>query len=415
MAGDLGPADQDEHIEGHDERRGPLRRAVGWLFAPAPSDGGHADHAADGDDEESFTSWLDGAQPAAEAPFTLSSPSGTATAEPAPPHAQQEPESAPQSAPAVAPVREPDPVAEPNAEPAPAAEPDPTLATAETTVLPVIEAEPEPAVADEPADDLADGPPEEAQQPGSDLARRLAAANAAALARARTAPSVEDETVADDEEDEQAADEEGDAGRRTRRRHRPALGRSGGSDTPPRRRRRGRVVARLVLALAFAVLAVILLRTYVIAPYYIPSASMSPTLHGCTGCDDDRVLVDKLSYHTHAIHRGDVVVFHRPPKWNVSEKVLIKRVIGLPGEVLTTREGVVYVDGLAVDEPYVNAACRGGTKDLPKTIVPDGTIFVMGDNRCDSADSRSFGAVPKSALIGRAFLIIWPFGRIHWL
>jgi signal peptidase I len=191
--------------------------------------------------------------------------------------------------------------------------------------------------------------------------------------------------------------------------------RYGGSDTSPRRRRKGRVLARLVVALALAVVAVILLRTYVIAPYYIPSASMSPTLHGCSGCDDDRVLVDKLSYHTHAIHRGDVVVFHRPPTWTVSEKVLIKRVVGLPGEVLTTRNGVVYIDGLAVDEPYVNAACRGGTKNLPKTIVPDGTIFVMGDNRCDSADSRTFGAVPESALIGRAFLIIWPFGRIHWL
>jgi signal peptidase I len=170
-----------------------------------------------------------------------------------------------------------------------------------------------------------------------------------------------------------------------------------------------------VVTIAAAIGLVIAIKAWVVNPYKIPSASMEPTLHGCTGCHNDRVLVDKLSYRTHDVHRGDVIVFHRPAAWQVADKVLIKRVIGLPGEELTTRRGVVYINGLAVDEPYLNTACRGGTKDLPKTLVPDGEYFVLGDNRCDSADSRTFGPVPQSSVIGRAFMIIWPFGRVHWL
>jgi signal peptidase I len=172
---------------------------------------------------------------------------------------------------------------------------------------------------------------------------------------------------------------------------------------------------RFLLTLALIVVLALLLRTYVISPYYIPSASMEQTLHGCTGCNNDHVLVNKLSYHLHPIHRGDVVVFHRPASWDVSDKVLIKRVIGLPGDVLTDRNGVVYINGDQLAEPYIDPQCTGGTLDLPRTVVPAGDLFVMGDDRCQSADSRSFGPVPKSTVIGRAFLIIWPLGRIHWL
>ena len=122
----------------------------------------------------------------------------------------------------------------------------------------------------------------------------------------------------------------------------------------------------------------------------------------------------------HEIHRGDVVVFHRPKSWNVSDKVLIKRVIGLPGDTLTDRNATIYVNGLALDEPYLNLSCKGTTfptkngKPVSFTVT-DGQAFVMGDNRCESFDSRRFGAIPDSSVIGRAFVIIWPFGHLHWL
>lgn len=156
------------------------------------------------------------------------------------------------------------------------------------------------------------------------------------------------------------------------------------------------------------------LRTFVVEPFWIPSESMEQTLHGCTGCNDDRLLVDKLSYKLHPVHRGDVVVFRRPASVNASEKVLIKRVIGLSGETVRGRAGKVWIGDRLLEEPYVNGACEG-TQDFAPVSVPPGDVFVMGDNRCDSTDSRVFGPIKKSSIIGRAFLIIWPLGRIHWL
>ena len=83
--------------------------------------------------------------------------------------------------------------------------------------------------------------------------------------------------------------------------------------------------------------------------------------------------------------------------------------------MLTERGGTVYVNGDQLVEPYVDPVCQGGTLNLPRTVVPAADVFVLGDDRCQSADSRTFGPVPKSDIIGRAFLIIWPLGRIHWL
>ena len=89
---------------------------------------------------------------------------------------------------------------------------------------------------------------------------------------------------------------------------------------------------RTLMVVAIAVVAALLLRTFVVEPYYVPSESMEPTLHGCTGCNDDHVLVEKLSYHFHDPQPGDIVVFNRPSTWKVPDKVLIKRVIGVPGD-----------------------------------------------------------------------------------
>lgn len=185
---------------------------------------------------------------------------------------------------------------------------------------------------------------------------------------------------------------------------------------PRRRRPQGRFAfpIRLVVLLAVTALLALGLRAFVVEPFWIPSESMEPTLHGCAGCDNDRLLVDRLSYHLHAVHRGDVVVFHRPPGIDAAEKVLIKRVIGLPGETVSGHGGKVWIGSRPLEESYVNAACHGTADFSPVTVPPD-RYFVMGDNRCDSTDSRVFGPIPRSSIIGRAFLIIWPLSRIHWL
>jgi signal peptidase I len=146
---------------------------------------------------------------------------------------------------------------------------------------------------------------------------------------------------------------------------------------------------------------------------------MEPTLHGCATCNDDRVLVDKLSYRSGDVSTRDIVVFHRPSSWQVTDNVLVKRVIGLAGDRINIKAGFVYVNGLRMDEPYVNRKCgpqptQPESLSLPYT-VPKGDVFVMGDNRCFSDDSRQNGPVPTSDIIGRAFMIIWPVSRITTL
>ena len=174
------------------------------------------------------------------------------------------------------------------------------------------------------------------------------------------------------------------------------------------------VLIRLALVLAAAAAFAFGLRAWVVQPFWIPSQSMEPTLHGCPTCEPDRLLVDKLSYHLHTEHRGDVVVFTRPPGAPSTDADLVKRVVGLSGETVRASAGVVYVNDRALTEPYVATACNG-TRDFGPTTVPAGDVFVMGDNRCNSLDSRSFGPIAKSTIVGRAFVIVWPLARIHWL
>jgi signal peptidase I len=165
--------------------------------------------------------------------------------------------------------------------------------------------------------------------------------------------------------------------------------------------------------------AALLLRTYVVAPYYIPSASMEPTLHGCDNCNDDHVLVDKISYRAHDVRVQDIVVFTRPKGVQVPDKVLIKRVIALAGDKISATKGQIFVNGLRIDESYLNKdkSCyaRSPDENFRTRTVPDGRVFVMGDNRCNSTDSRDFGAIPTSSIVGRAFAIIWPLKRLGGL
>jgi signal peptidase I len=176
-----------------------------------------------------------------------------------------------------------------------------------------------------------------------------------------------------------------------------------------RRRRARRKALEWPFLITFALISAFLIRAYVVQTFFIPSASMHETL-----IEGDRVLVNKVSYHLHEVHRGDVVVFRKPPALNVSEDDLIKRIVGLPGETVEGRGGKVYVDGAPLSEPYVEPLCHG-TSDFKKETVPAGKLWVMGDNRCNSSDSRYFGPIDKNLVVGRAFVIAWPVGRLSWL
>ncbi len=191
-----------------------------------------------------------------------------------------------------------------------------------------------------------------------------------------------------------------------------------GGGTPAARRREGRrapwVVEWLVVAVVAVVVAVVV-RTYVAEMFYIPSGSMEPTLQ-----IGDRIVVDKLSYDLHAIHRGDIVVFRRPPLEPQHFTDLVKRVIGLPGETISSRDGSVYIDGKKLAEPWLPPGTYTGPLpddphpqwNLPGPIVvPKGEYYVMGDNRQDSEDSRYFGPIPRSLIVGKMVAIVWPISH----
>jgi signal peptidase I len=186
----------------------------------------------------------------------------------------------------------------------------------------------------------------------------------------------------------------------------------------PKTRNRFTPLIRLVTVVALAAAFTFVLRTFVLEPFYVPSESMETTLHGCSGCQDDYLLVNKLSYHLHSVHDGDIVVFSRPPDLDTDDSVLVKRVIAVGGQTVSIKSGRVFVDGKQLTEKYINPACQSGTTlgTEPATVaIPKGDVWVMGDNRCDSKDSRYFGPIKASTIVGRAFVVVWPLSRIHLL
>jgi signal peptidase I len=164
------------------------------------------------------------------------------------------------------------------------------------------------------------------------------------------------------------------------------------------------------LVLVAASLAVALVvRGFLIQAFYIPSESMVPTLH-----IGDRVLVNKMSYDLHDVHRGDIVVFERPSgETDPRIKDLIKRVIGLPGETIEAREGRVLVNDRVLAEPYLPSGTT--TTNIPRQLIRPNHVFVMGDNRSNSRDSRVFGQIPDDIIVGRAFIRVWPIGDLSLL
>lgn len=175
--------------------------------------------------------------------------------------------------------------------------------------------------------------------------------------------------------------------------------------------RRGAV--EWVVILGVAVVAALIIRLFFIQPFFIPSGSMEPTLDV-----NDRVLVDKISYDLHSVHRGDIIVFAKPADDNTPGiKDLIKRVIGLPGETIQSGpNSEIFINGHLIKQPWLTAAAKADPgPPVPLTHIPSGDYWVMGDNRGDSADSRSFGPISGHLIVGRAFLTVWPLNRIGTL
>ena len=190
------------------------------------------------------------------------------------------------------------------------------------------------------------------------------------------------------------------------------------------RRTRRRFLAELPFLLVAALILTILVKGFLIQAFFIPSRSMEPTLDV-----GDRVVVNRLAYRLGDPQHGQVVVFLRPTGGDTAQaggplswvrravaqglggtppgnEDLIKRVVGLPGDVLQGRDGHLWRNGVKVDEPYLRPGTF--TSEFRKVRVKPDHLWVMGDNREDSADSRAFGQVERSALVGRAVVTVWP-------
>ena len=207
---------------------------------------------------------------------------------------------------------------------------------------------------------------------------------------------------------------------------------SPGSPTPdqaPTKKTKSRAAfwKELAILVTVAIVVSIVVRTFLIQTFYIPSGSMEHTLNV-----NDRVLVNKIVYEFRDPHRGEIVVFEAPQAWREfsPEKDYIKRVIGTAGDhvVCCDGSGRITVNGFALNEPYLYRD-EAGNVDAPSRdqfdiTVPEGRLWVMGDHRSASADSRQhyvrtgdvqIATIPVDAVVGRAFVLFWPLGRFTWL
>lgn len=163
-------------------------------------------------------------------------------------------------------------------------------------------------------------------------------------------------------------------------------------------------VAELVFMVALAFGLAMLIQAFLVKPYIVPTGSMIPTIQL-----GDRVLCDRVSYRFHAPRPGEIIVFRNPMAGSTP---LVKRIIAVGGQTLEIKEGYVYIDGVRQEEPYIAPERRGTYSSVRPYTVPEGMLWVMGDNRIESGDSRIFGPIPVSDVLGRAFFIYWPPSRM---
>src|SRR5579872_5915 len=182
------------------------------------------------------------------------------------------------------------------------------------------------------------------------------------------------------------------------------------------------------ITIAFAIVLVLVFEAEIAKPYRIPSSSMETTLHcaepgpECLGASADRVIANRLAYDFRSPHRGEIVVFQAParaatppPDGCGQGGTYVKRIVGLPGETVhEDSAGFIWIDGRKLSEPYVAPAAR--STDVAQRgrtwHVPSGSYFMLGDNRGFSCDSRTWGSVPRSNLVGPIILRYWPLDRI---
>lgn len=176
-----------------------------------------------------------------------------------------------------------------------------------------------------------------------------------------------------------------------------------------RGRRFLRGLGEWVLILSLAMFAAMFIRKFVFQTFYIPSVSMVPTLEV-----GDRIIVSKVSTSLGTIHRGDIIVFARPPRESCGGGSdvtdLVKRVIGLPGETISSRGNTIFINGKALRQHWETTAPLG--REIGTVKIPKGQYFMMGDNRSASCDSRYWGTLPKRYVVGKVILRIWPLSHL---
>jgi signal peptidase I len=185
-----------------------------------------------------------------------------------------------------------------------------------------------------------------------------------------------------------------------------AVGEAPSAATARGRNRAFRWTVEVVVIVAAAFVLALLVQQFVVKPFAIPSPSMEPTL-----VEGDRVLVNRLVYHFRSPERGDVMVFHPPGR--PGSDPFIKRIVAVGGDTIAVRDGLLWVNGVAQDEPFIKEHPIVG--DFPETMVPVGFVWAMGDNRNNSGDSRVFGPVSVKEIMGEAFAIYWPLNHLSGL